>query len=159
MNYIIFTENPSIGTMSFNPSIPIIETDDIRSYIETVETKSGSKYRYYSTPQIYQRDKGIGEVESIMSTDRFAKNWYLQYPKMEVSTMDIIDEELYTSLVHVASDLFVNVYPQVVKILKDNYCSIKSIKLMRDNIGITDIIFSISDKAGKSGSIDIARKE
>jgi hypothetical protein len=159
MNYIIFTENPSIGNMSFNPSIPIIETDDIRSYIDTIETKSGSKYRYYSTPQIYQRDKRIGEVESIMTLDRFARNWYLQYSKMEVSTMDIVDEELYTSLVHLASDTFVSIYPKVIQILKDNYCSIKSISLLRDDLGITDIIFMISDKDGKSGSLNLFRKE
>ena len=159
MEYIIFIENPATGIMSFNPSIPIIETDDIREYIETIETKGGTKYRYYSTPGIYQRDKGIGEVESIMTLDRFAKNWYLQYDKMEVSTMDIVDEELYTSLVHLTSDIFASIYPKVIQILKDNYCSIKSIGLLRDDLGITDIIFMISDKDGKSGSLNLFRKE
>ena len=159
MEYIIFIENPATGIMSFNPSIPIIETDDIREYIESIETKGGAKYRYYSTPQIYQRDKGIGEVESIMTLDRFAKNWYLQYDKMEVSTMDIVDEELYTSLVHLTSDIFASIYPKVIQILKDNYCSIKSIGLLRDDLGITDIIFMISDKDGKSGSLNLFRKE
>jgi hypothetical protein len=159
MEYIIFTENPSINTMHFNPSIPIIETTDIHAYVESIETKNGSKYRYYAVPGIYQRDKGIKEIESIMTLDRFSKNWYLEYPKMEVTTASINDEELYTSLVHIADDLFVNVYPKVVKILKDNYCSIISIDLLRDNIGITDIIFKISDKEGNDGTVLILRKE
>jgi hypothetical protein len=58
-----------------------------------------------------------------------------------------------------ASDTFVSIYPKVIQILKDNYCSIKNIGLLRDDLGITDIIFMISDKDGKSGSLNLFRKE
>lgn len=159
MEYIIFTESPSVGSMSFNPSIPIIDTNDIRAYIQTIETRHGTHYRYYPTPGIYQREKGYNQVESIMTLDRFARNWYLQYPKMELEIKDVVDEVLLTDLKRIASDLFVNIYPVVVKVLKDNYCSIRSIDLRRDDIGITDIIIEFSDKEGKNGSVNVYRKE
>ena len=159
--YVIFTEKPSMNSMSFNPSIPLIDTYDIQEYVNSLETKYDSKYRYYATPGIYQRDKSFGEVESIMTLDRFARNWYLQYSTLIIDKNDInvIDEELLTELYNVKNGLFTQFYPDIIQVLKDEYCSIKKIALGRDDMGINMITIDFNDKSGVDSKVVIVRKD
>ena len=160
--YICFTMKHGESNMKFDPAYALIETNHIKGFITDQEDKNNYMYRYYSIPDIYQREINEIEIERIIHLKKFVSVWgykdSLFYVSKSKSTIHNKDSKLLTFDGNVSTDQcrFDFIYPLIINTLKEEYCLIRSITFYR-NIKPEYLSIVFIDEEGKENTLIVEK--